>query len=79
MKTDTVITHAPTITGGTTEDAGSTAARVATHAAVIATVKHDASAGNASITSDVMKRTATIDELGHNGSAHSSSTAGAKE
>ena len=78
MKTDTVMTRAPTVEGGTTKGAGSTAARVATHVVAIAAVKHDTSTRNTSITSGVMKRTATTEELGHIGSARSSSTAGAE-
>ena len=78
MKTDTVMTRAPTVAGGTIEGAVSTAARVATHAVAITAVKHDTSARNAPITSGVMKRTATTEELGHIGSARSSRTAGAK-
>jgi hypothetical protein len=77
-KTDTVTTGTTIVAGETTEDVGSTAARVATHPLGIAAVKHIINKRDASITSGFMKRTATTEELGRIGSARSSITARAE-
>ena len=76
MKTDTMTTGAPTVAGGTIEDASPTTAHAATHAVGIAAAKHDKR--NASITSGVVKKTATTEELGRIGSVCSSNTARAE-
>ena len=70
-----------TIASGATEDAGSTAAHVVTHAVENAAGKCGFGGRNASATSGVVKQsvpTATTEGPGHIGSARSSSTIGAE-